>query len=177
MANFAGRVVKNLKLKGDYNYMDVLEKLEKTINRLIEKNIRIAVAESCTGGYISHVITNISGVSTIFERGLVTYSNQSKIDILHIEPNALENYGAVSEPVARQMANNIRTIANVDIGISTTGIAGPTGATPEKPIGLVFIGFSTEKETVVKKHVFKTNRIGHKEMVLKEIVLFLESLL
>ena len=156
--------------------MDVHETIKQIIGSLTEKNLQIALAESCTGGYISHVITNISGASRVFERGVVTYSNQSKIDILQVDPDALKQYGAVSEPVARQMAENIRNIANVDIGISTTGIAGPTGATPEKPLGLVYIGFSTEKETIVKEFIFNTNRIDFKEMVLKEIVSFLDSL-
>ena len=151
--------------------MDVHETIKQIIGSLTEKNLQIALAESCTGGYISHVITNISGASRVFERGVVTYSNQSKIDILQVDPDTLKQYGAVSEPVARQMAENIRNIANVDIGISTTGIAGPTGATPEKPLGLVYIGFSTEKETIVKEFIFNTNRIDFKEMVLKEIVI------
>jgi len=157
--------------------MDVFEKLKNIINEFTERKIQIAIAESCTGGYISHVITNISGASKVFERGVVSYSNQAKIDILNVDSDTLKKYGAVSEPVARQMAENLRKIANVDVSVSTTGIAGPTGATPGKPIGLVFIGFSTEKETIVKKHEFNTDRIGHKEMVLKEVVLFLESLL
>ena len=156
--------------------MDVIEKLKQIINDFTKRKIQIAVAESCTGGYISHVITNISGVSSVFERGVVTYSNKSKVDILNVDLDTLKKNGAVSEPVARQMAENLRTIANVDISVSTTGIAGPTGATPGKPLGLVYIGFSTEKETIVKKCVFNTDRIGHKEMVLKEIVLFLDSL-
>ena len=156
--------------------MDVNEKLRQIINDFTERKIQMAIAESCTGGYVSHVITNISGVSNVFERGVVTYSNQSKIDILNVDPDTLKKYGAVSEHVARQMAENLRTIANVDISVSTTGIAGPTGDTLEKPLGLVYIGFSTEKETTVKKFVFKTDRIGHKEMVLKEIVLFLDTL-
>jgi nicotinamide-nucleotide amidase len=157
--------------------MDVFEKLKSIIDDFTERNIQIAIAESCTGGYISHIITNISGASKVFERGVVTYSNQAKIDILDVDPDTLKKFGAVSEPIARQMAENLRNIAKVDIGVSTTGIAGPTGATPEKPVGLVFIGFSTEKETIVKKFVFKTDRIGHKEMVLEEIVLFLDSLI
>ena len=156
--------------------MDVNEKLRQIINDFTERKIQMAIAESCTGGYVSHMITNISGVSNVFERGVVTYSNQSKIDILNVDPDTLKKYGAVSEPVARQMAENLRNIANVDISVSTTGIAGPTGDTLEKPLGLVYIGFSTEKETTVKKFVFKTDRIGHKEMVLKEIVLFLDTL-
>ena len=157
--------------------MDVHAKITQILHAFTQKNLKIALAESCTGGYISHVITNISGASNVFERGVVTYSNQSKIDLLQVDPDILKQHGAVSEPVARQMAENLRNIANVDISISTTGIAGPTGATLEKPLGLVNIGFYTEKKTKVKKYIFKTDRIGHKEMVLKEIVLYLDSLI
>ncbi len=157
--------------------MDVNEKLKHIIKVYTERKMQIAVAESCTGGFISHNITNIPGASKVFERGVVTYSNRSKIDILNVDPDVLLEYGAVSEPVARQMAKNLRIITNVDISVSATGIAGPTGTTPEKSIGLVYIGFSTKKETIVKKFVFKTDRIGHKERVLKEILLFLESLM
>ncbi len=157
--------------------MDVKERLKHIIKVFTGRKIQIAVAESCTGGYISHNITNIPGASKVFERGVVTYSNKSKIDILNVDPDVLLEYGAVSEPVARQMAENLRVIANVDISVSATGIAGPTGTTPEKPIGLVYIGFSTKKETIVNKFVFNTDRIGHKEMVLKEILFFFESLL
>jgi len=156
--------------------MDVYAKIAQILHAFAQKNLKLALAESCTGGYISHVITNISGASKVFERGVVTYSNQSKIDLLKVDPGILKQHGAVSEPVARQMAENLRNIANVDVSISTTGIAGPTGATPEKPLGLVYIGFSTEKETKVKKYLFKSDRIVHKEMVLKEIVLYLDSL-
>ncbi len=116
--------------------MNVLEKLKQIIIDFTERKIQIAIAESCTGGFISHMITNISGASRVFERGVITYSNQSKIDILNVDPDTLKKNGAVSEPVARQMAENLRNIANVDISVSTTGIAGPTGATPGKPLAL-----------------------------------------
>jgi nicotinamide-nucleotide amidase len=157
--------------------IDALKRINKIIREFFEKKIWIATAESCTGGYIAHMITNISGASKIFERGVVTYSNQSKIDILNVEAKAIEEHGAVSEIVAWQMANNIRKLANVNIGIGVTGIGGPSGATPEKPLGLVYIGFSTEKETFVKKHIFKTDRLNFKEKVLEEIIVYLESFL
>jgi nicotinamide-nucleotide amidase len=156
--------------------MEILQRIETIIKRLAEKNILVAVAESCTGGYISHIITNVSGSSEIFERGVVSYGNQSKIDILNVDPSVLEKFGAVSEEVAKQMAYGVRVISKTcDIGIGVTGIAGPTGGTPEKPVGLVYIGFSTVKETFVKKYVFKTDRITFKQKVLEEVIQFLET--
>ena len=155
--------------------MDVLGRIEKIIRNLTRKNIRIAIAESCTGGYISSMITNISGASKVFDRGIVCYSNQAKIELLNINPKMLEAHGAVSEIVVNQLACNIRTQSNVDIGISISGIAGPTGGTSEKPVGTVYIGFSTEKETQVNKYNFKTDRITFKKRVLEKILTFLEE--
>ncbi len=156
--------------------MDVLERIKKILKIFTERKIKIAVAESCTGGYISHMMTNISGASKVFERGIVVYSNEAKIHLLSVDPETIAEHGAVSEIVARQLAKNVKEQSNVDIGIGVTGIAGPKGATPGKPLGLVYIGFSTEKETIVKKHVFKTDRLSFKKMVLEEIILFLESI-
>lgn len=155
--------------------MNILDRIEKIIKAFTERNIKIAVAESCTGGYISHMITNISGASKIFERGIVCYSNQAKIELLNVDPKVIEVYGAVSELVVKQLAHNIRVLSNVDIGIGISGIAGPTGASPGKPIGLVFVGFSTGKETYAQKYNFKTDRITFKTMVLEKIIQFLED--
>ncbi|MFX1340790.1 MAG: CinA family protein [Promethearchaeota archaeon] len=156
--------------------MGILERIEKIIKKFTEKNIWIAIAESCTGGYISHMITNVSGASKVFERGIISYGNQAKIDLLKINPKIIEKFGAVSEKVVNQMAYNVRLMSkSCDIGIGITGIAGPTGGTPEKPVGLVYIGFSTEKETLVKKFNFKTDRITFKKKVLEEVVGFLEN--
>ncbi len=158
--------------------MEILERIETIIKNFAEKNLIIAIAESCTGGYVSHMITNISGSSEIFERGVVSYGNQAKIDILKVNPEILENFGAVSEEVAEKMAYGVRVISKpCDIGIGITGIAGPTGGTPEKPVGLVYIGFSTVQETFVKKFVFKTDRLTFKKKVLKEVLVFLETYL
>ena len=156
--------------------MEILERIETIIKRFTEKKILIAIAESCTGGYISHMITNISGSSLIFERGVVSYGNQAKIDILNVDPEIIDKFGAVSEEVAKQMAQGVRIISKpCTIGIGVTGIAGPSGATPEKPVGLVYIGFSTEKENIVVKQIFKTDRITFKKLVLESIVQFLEN--
>ncbi len=155
--------------------MDDLKRIEQIINGYIKKKIQIAIAESCTGGYISHMITNISGASKVFERGIISYSNDAKIDVLKVDPESIEEKGAVSEIVAKQMAINIRKLSNVDIGIGITGIAGPTGSAPGKPVGLVFISFSNEKETIVEKYIFKSDRINFKKKVLEKILLYLEK--
>ncbi len=157
--------------------MDILERIQKLVKKYSEKNLKISVAESCTGGFISHMFTNISGSSKVFERGIVCYSNQSKIELLKVDPRNIDKYGAVSEQVVKQLAYNIRVQSNVDVGIGISGIAGPTGGTPEKPVGLVFLGVSTEKDTIVKKFNFKTDRITFKRKVLEKIIYFLEELL
>ena len=156
--------------------MEILERIGIIVKRFTENKILIAIAESCTGGYISHMITNISGSSLIFERGVVSYGNQAKIDILNVDPEVIEKFGAVSEEVAKQMAQGVRIISKpCTIGIGVTGIAGPTGATPEKPVGLVYIGYSTETETKIEKQIYKTDRITFKKLVLERIVQFLEN--
>ena len=156
--------------------MEILERIGIIVKRFTENKILIAIAESCTGGYISHMITNISGSSLIFERGVVSYGNQAKIDILNVDPEIIEKFGAVSEEVAKQMAQGVRIISKpCTIGIGVTGIAGPTGATPEKPVGLVYIGYSTETETKIEKQIYKTDRITFKKLVLESIVQFLEN--
>ena len=156
--------------------MEILDRIKFLVHRFTRENILIAIAESCTGGYISHMITNISGASKVFERGIVSYGNQAKVDILKVDQAVLEKYGAVSEEIARQMAYGVRVMSKpCDIGIGITGIAGPTGGTPEKPVGIVYIGFSTVKETFVKKLLFKTDRITFKKKALEEVIQFLES--
>ena len=156
--------------------MEILERIGIIVKRFTENKILIAIAESCTGGYISHMITNISGSSLIFERGVVSYGNQAKIDILNVDPEIIEKFGAVSEEVAKQMAHSVRIMSRpCTIGIGVTGIAGPTGATPEKPVGLVYIGYSTETETKIEKQIYKTDRITFKKLVLESIVQFLEN--
>ncbi|GAJ11469.1 unnamed protein product, partial [marine sediment metagenome] len=111
----------------------------------------------------------------VFECGIICYSNNSKINLLNIDPGRIDQFGAVSEIVAKQLAYNIRVLSNVDIGIGITGIAGPTGGTAEKPVGLVFIGFSTEKDTIVEKHQFKAERITFKEKVLEKVLSLLQT--
>ena len=109
---------------------------------LIAKGLTISVAESCTGGSLSHAITSIPGASSYFDCGYITYSNQSKVDMLGIDIQAIKTYGAVSEEVALEMVIGVATKSHSDIAVSITGVAGPTGGTPEKPVGMVCFGFS-----------------------------------
>ena len=155
--------------------MVILDSVKDIVVKFTKNNLKLAIAESCTGGYISNAITNISGASKVFERGIICYSNNSKIDLLNIDPDRIDQFGAVSEIIAKQLAYNIRVLSNVDIGIGITGIAGPTGGTAEKPVGLVFIGFSTEKDTIVEKHQFKAERITFKEKVLEKVLSLLQN--
>ncbi len=158
--------------------MEILERIKTLITQLAEKKIIIAIAESCTGGYICHMLTNISGISKIFERGIISYSNQAKIDILKVDHKIIEEKGSVSEEVAKQMALGVRIISKpCTIGLGITGIAGPTGDTPEKPVGLVYIGFSSDNKTYVKKFNIKSNRIDFKNEVLKKVIQCLEDYL
>lgn len=157
--------------------MDFLERISKIIKNFSNRNIKLAIAESCTGGYVSNMFTNIAGASKVFERGIVCYSNQAKIDLLNVDPKIIERYGAVSEMVVNKLAYNVRTLSNVDIGIGISGIAGPTGGTPEKPVGLVFIGFSTKTETTVQNYNLKASRINFKKLVLEKVIQYLEQLL
>lgn len=141
------------------------EELEEVVGRLlVERGLKIAIAESCTGGLICDRITNVSGSSRYFERGVVVYSNEAKFQILGVPEELVKKYGAVSREVAEAMAEGVRKISGADIGISTTGIAGPTGGTPEKPVGLVWIGYSDKNETFAKEFKFGYDRIGNKQI-------------
>lgn len=130
----------------------------KLVSLLLKNGLTLAVAESCTGGLISHKLTGIPGVSEVFREGIICYSNTSKIKRLRISQNLLEKHGAVSYQVCRLMARNITKSEKTDMGISVTGIAGPKGDTPAKPIGLVFIGINIKGRVTVYKYNFKGNR-------------------
>jgi len=151
--------------------------LKRVSNLLKQKNFTVATAESCTGGLISHSLTNISGSSDYFERGIVSYSNEAKIELLDISEDLLLKHGAVSIQVARAMAESVRIKSNVDIGISTTGIAGPTGGTNEKPVGLVYISISTSDETIVQKFQFSGDRLQNKESTCNAVLQMLLNIL
>ncbi|MFR9672731.1 MAG: nicotinamide-nucleotide amidohydrolase family protein, partial [Rikenellaceae bacterium] len=129
---------------GDYFVGYERASVEEMIhNRLIEKGATLSVAESCTGGAIAATFTAMAGSSKYFEGGVVSYSNYSKIKILGVSTESIESYGAVSEAVAREMAEGVRRVTGSDYAIATTGIAGPTGGSDEKPIGTVWFGVAT----------------------------------
>jgi len=147
-----------------YIYGTDTEELEDILGKMLtERKLSIGVAESCTGGLIADRITNVSGSSNYFERGIVTYSNGSKISELGVPRSAIAQHGAVSREVAEAMAFGIRTKSNTDIGVSTTGVAGPTGGSPEKPVGLVWIGYSDKSQTIALRFNFASDRRTFKE--------------
>jgi PncC family amidohydrolase len=134
-------------------------KLEKVIEEYLrEMGWTLSIAESCTGGLISDRLTDVPGSSDYFEGGMVTYSNESKAKHLGIPLDYIKKYGAVSPQVARKMAQGVRKAFNTTFGLSTTGVAGPTGGTKRAPIGKVFIGFTNGRRTWVRREDFKGSR-------------------
>ncbi len=125
---------------------------------LFKDNLTIATAESCTGGMIASELVNFSGISAHFKEGFVTYSNEAKIKRLGVKSETLNLHGAVSAKTAAQMALGVKKCAGADIGIATTGIAGPLGGTEEKPVGLVFIGCAYKDKVIIRRFVFSGNR-------------------
>jgi len=149
---------------GRYIYGKDNESLEEVVGRLLEeRQLKISTAESCTGGLIAHTLTNISGSSNYFERGVVCYSNASKVEILSVDEDMVIKHGSVSREVAMQMAQGIKSTSGSDIGISVTGIMGPKGATTDKPVGLVYIGYCDDKVCTSKKYVFGNERLLNKQ--------------
>ena len=128
---------------------------QKIVKLLSKKNLKISFAESCTGGLLSCAITSVSGSSKVFALGLVTYSNQSKNNILKIPKKTLIKYGAVSYESCLSMVKNLSKISKTEVSVSITGIAGPKGGSRKKPLGLVYIGIKKGNKTLVKKHLFK----------------------
>ena len=132
--------------------------IEQIISKLIENNITISTAESCTGGSLGKIITSVSGVSSIYGYGFITYANEAKEKILGVKHETLEKHGAVSYQTALQMAEGARRVSGSDIAVSVTGIAGPGGGTPEKPVGLVYIAIADENGSEYKKLNLSGNR-------------------
>ena len=128
---------------------------KKIVNKLIKSKLTISIAESCTGGLLSSAITSVSGSSKVFNLGLVTYANQSKIKILKIPKKLIRKCGAVSEKVCLTMVNNLNKISKTSISVSVTGIAGPKGGSKKKPVGLVYVGIKKGDKIRVKKYLFK----------------------
>ena len=128
---------------------------KRIILLLKKKRLKIAFAESCTGGMLSSAITSVSGSSKVFTLGLVAYSNQSKIKLLKVSKKTIKKYGTVSEQVCKAMARNISKIGKTNMGLSITGITGPNGGTKKKPVGLVYVGVKRSNKIIVKKYLFK----------------------
>ena len=132
--------------------------MKSLIKLLIKKKIKISVAESCTGGLLASTITSTSGASKIFNLGLVTYSNQAKIQILKVNKNIIKKYGAVSHECCSEMVKNLSKISKSNINVSITGVAGPRGGTKNKPVGLVFIGVKKGNKIQIIKCLFKNKK-------------------
>ncbi len=139
-----------IKLLRNYN-LDADTLQEKVVEALSAKNKKVATAESCTGGLVSERITRVSGASKVFDCGICSYSNEIKHKVLGVSEETLAVLGAVSAETAIQMAEGVKKLSGADIGISTTGIAGPDGGTPDKPVGLVYAGVCTENKTYAMK--------------------------
>ena len=131
------------------------ERLTQIINILKRKKLKLAIAESCTGGMLSSAITSVSGSSKVFNLALVTYSNESKIKVLKVSKNIIKKYGSVSQQVCRSMVKNVSKIGKTKMSISVTGIAGPKGGTRKKPVGLVYVGIKKGNKISIKKYLFK----------------------
>ena len=130
----------------------------KVVQKLIKKKIRISFVESCTGGLLSSAITSINGSSKVFNLGLITYSNKSKIDVLKVPKNVISKYGAVSKECCLSMVKSLSTISKTSISISITGIAGPKGGTKLKPVGLVYIGIKKGNKINIKEKKFRSKK-------------------
>ena len=156
----------------------MIEDIEIKIGaELRERGWRLAVAESCTGGLIGHRVTNISGSSTYYLGSITAYAYRAKVRLLGVSWDTLEKYGAVSEETIREMALGVRHALAADVGLAVSGIAGPTGGTPEKPVGFTWIGLSTPKGIWTLQHNAGGDRIGNKEEITQLALEFLYKFL
>lgn len=147
------------RLVGSYIFAAGDQNMEEVVGHLLlEKNLSISVAESCTGGLIGHRLTSVPGSSSYFHGGVVVYSNQSKVDLLRVDPRTLETYGAVSERTVEEMARGVKDRVKTDLGLAVTGIAGPDGGTRQKPVGTVHVGLAAREKTFSREYRFWGNR-------------------
>ncbi len=138
--------------------------LEETVGQLLtEQGLTIAVAESCTGGLIAHRLTNVSGSSAYFIGGVVAYANEVKTQVLGVSGETLAAHGAISEETVREMARGARRLFGTDVALSATGIAGPTGGTPEKPVGLVYVALAAQDFERCEQHLWRGDRLENKQ--------------
>ena len=148
------------------------------VKMLTKKNLKIAFAESCTGGMLATETTSISGASKVFSLGLVTYSNQAKISVLRVNKSIIQKYGAVSPQCCEAMVKNLAKISKAQINVSITGIAGPNGGTKSKPVGLVYIGVKKNNKILITKNLFKyKNRKSIQKATVKRTLRIIKSLI
>ena len=148
------------------------------VKKLIKKRLNISFAESCTGGMLANSITSIGGASKVFNLSLVTYSNQAKIQILKVNKNIINKFGAVSHECCKAMVVNLSRISKANINISITGIAGPSGGTKKKPVGLVYIGVKKGKKIIISKNIFKSkNRIAIQKSTVRKAIRIVNSII
>ena len=146
--------------------------------KLIKKKLTISVAESCTGGLLAHNLTKLANSSKYFQMGLITYSNQAKINILKVNKNIINKYGAVSPECCKAMVKNLSKISKSKINVSITGIAGPSGGSKDKPVGLVYIGIKKGKILLIKKKKFRSkNRNNIQKLTVNETIKLITKLI
>ena len=152
--------------------------VNRIVKKLIKKKLKISFAESCSGGKLSSAITSISGSSKIFNLGLITYSNKSKINILKVPKKIIKKHGAVSKECCLSMVKNLSKISKANISVSITGIAGPNGGTKLKPVGLVYVGIKKGNKIIIKKNLFKKkNRTFIQKMSVKTSLKEIENII
>jgi PncC family amidohydrolase len=147
------------------------------IKQLLKRNISISIAESCTGGLLSSKFTSVAGISKIFNLGLIPYSNKSKSSLLKISQNDLKKYGSVSHQTASLMVKNLHQLTKSKLCISTTGIAGPSGGTRTKPVGLIYFGIKYRNKTIISEKKFYGSRLQVQQKTVKAIFTTLEKLI
>ena len=146
--------------------------------KLVKKKLTISVAESCTGGVLAHNLTKLPNSSKYFQMGLTTYSNQAKIKILKVNKKIIEKYGAVSKECCKSMVQNLTKISKSKINVSITGIAGPGGASKDKPVGLVYIGIKKGKTVLIDKNKFKSkNRNSIQKLTVRKVIKIILNLI
>ena len=152
--------------------------MKNLVKILTKKKLKIAFAESCTGGMLASELTSISGASKVFSLGLVTYSNQAKITVLKVNKSIIQKYGAVSPQCCEAMVKNLSKISKAQINVSITGIAGPNGGTKKKPVGLVYIGVKKNNKIFITKNVFKEkSRKAIQKSTIKKTFKIIKSLI
>jgi nicotinamide-nucleotide amidase len=155
-----------------------MKSLEQEVGDLLrQRGLTLGLVESATGGLISHVITNVPGSSDYYKGSVIAYSNMAKISLVGVKEQTIKKHGAVSPQVAEEMAQGGRRVLDVDICLADTGIAGPGGATPGKPVGLFYIGLSHQNETYSRKHNFRGDREQNKKAAAEAVLLWLKEYL